>query len=160
MAYDWLEIDWSDHNAKIGPHFRVHEALWLPSWRIYHIPSDEEKANIVRITDSMELIRGLLGAAIIVHCWIRPLNVNAPDTPHHGENYNRYIGSRSTKSAHIFGRAVDFHVSGYSGPEKCALVRQQILPYLEDWNIRMEDIEGGWVHIDDYPVGHQRFYKP
>ena len=48
MAYDWQEIDWNDLNAKIGPHFRIHEALWLPSWRIYHIASDEEKANIVQ----------------------------------------------------------------------------------------------------------------
>lgn len=120
MTYDWREIDWNDHNAKISLNFRVHEALWLPSWRIYHIPSDEEKAHIVKMTDSMESVRGLFGAAIIVHCWIRPLSVNAPDSPHHEENYNRYIGSRSTKSAHIFGRAVDFHVSGYSGPNKCA----------------------------------------
>jgi len=160
MATDWQEVDWEDMNAKVSPHFRVHETLWLPSWRIYHTPSDEEKKEIVKTAAVMEKIRGLLDAGVNVHCWMRPLSVNAPGEARHGKNYNRFIGSRSIKSAHIFGRAVDFHISGKQGPEMCQETREAILPHLEDWDMRMEDKAGGWVHIDTNPVKHQRFFKP
>lgn len=160
MAYDWQDINWDDPNAEISPHFRAHEALWLPSWRIYHIPSDEEKIQIVQMADSMELIRDLFRKAIMVHCWIRPLSVNAPGEHYHEGNYNLYIGSESTRSAHIFGRAVDFHIQGMTGPDECAQARQTILPFLEEWELRMEDQHGGWIHVDNYPVGNQRFFKP
>ncbi len=160
MSMDWREVDWEDKNAKVAPNFPVHETLWLPTWRIYHSPSDEEKQEIVKTADVMQRTRGLFSAPIIVHCWIRPLSVRAPGTQRHGGNYNRAIGSRSKKSAHIFGRAVDFHVSGRSGPEECAQVRQAILPYLDEWKIRMEDKDGAWVHIDTNPVIHNRFFKP
>ena len=160
MARDWNNIDWSNRNAKVAAHFRVHEALWLPSWRVYHEPSDEEKEEIVKTASAMEKIRKLVDKPIDVHCWIRPLRVNAPGTERHGGNYNRAIGSRATKSAHIFGRAVDFHVSGHQGPDQCARIRKRILPNLEEWDIRMEDIDGGWIQIDTNPVGHSRFFKP
>ena len=39
-------------------------------------------------------------------------------------------------------------------------MRQVILPHLEEWSIRMEDINGGWIHIDTNPVGYKRFFKP
>ena len=139
MAVDWKNVAWEDENAQVTAHFRVHETLWLPSWRIYHHPSDEEKAEIVKTADAMEKIRGLFNASISVHCWIRPLSVNSPGSARHGKNYNRAIGSRSRKSAHIFGRAVDFHVSGKQGPTQCRQVREVILPDLEEWAIRMED---------------------
>ena len=91
---------------------------------------------------------------------IRPLSVNAPDTEFHGRNYNAHIGSRSKKSAHIFGRGVDWHAAGYSTPKKCKSIRSDLLPMLEPWGVRMEDIDGGWVHNDDYPVGNRRFFRP
>ena len=108
----------------------------------------------------MEKIRALFDASINIHCWIRPMSVNAPGSERHSKNYNRFIGSRSKTSGHIFGQAVDFHVSGKQGPEQCQLVREEILPHLEDWEIRMEDKDGGWVHIDTKPVGAKRFFKP
>jgi len=160
MSLNWRDVNWEDKNALIAPHFRVHEALWLPSWRIYHIASDEEKAEIVKIASAMELLRELFEAPINIHCWIRPLSVNAPNTDYHEKNYNRAIGSHSKKSAHIFGRAVDFHITGRQGPEECAKARELILPHLEEWNVRMEEINGGWIHIDNYPVRNNRFFKP
>lgn len=155
-----MVIDWENKNSNITPHFRVHEALWLPSWRIYHIPSAEEKAEIEKTAAAMEKIRVFLDNAVVVHCWIRPLSVNAPGTEYHEKNYNAHVGSRATRSPHIFGRAVDFHVSGHQGPEQCALIRRQLLPKLEQWEIRMEDISGAWIHIDTNPVGNLRFFKP
>ena len=160
MNKHWQEINWTDNNDKITDHFRVHEALWLPSWRIYHIPSDEEKQQIVSLASFMEKIRELQNRPIFVHCWIRPLKVNRPGTQFHKKNYNKYVGSTSRRSPHIFGRAVDFHVAGFAGPKKCAEIRNMILPNLQRWNIRMENIEGGWIHIDNYPVRNRRFFRP
>ncbi len=160
MNQDIESIDWEDKNDAISDHFRVHEALWLPSWRIYHDPSDAEKSEIVITASKMERIRSFFSAPIFVHCWIRPVKVNAPDTGRHEENYNLAIGSTSLKSAHIFGKAIDFHIGGMQGPEKCGQARQMMLPYLEEWDIRMEDIHGGWIHIDTNPVGNRRFFKP
>ncbi len=160
MGKNWTNINWKDKNDRISSNFRVHEALWLPSWRIYHSPSDEEKQNIVKIAFAMEKIRKLVDSPIVVHCWIRPLSVNCKGSTRHNKNYNRAIGSKSRKSAHIFGRAVDFHCKGYTGPQKCAEVRNIIRPNLENWGIRMENKKGGWIHIDNYPVKNKRFFRP
>ena len=156
---DLKKIDWNNKNDLISPHFKVHEALWLPSWRIYHIPSEEEKQEIIKLADKMEKVRSLFSVSFSVHVWIRPVATNCPGSSHHGENYNLFVGSTSLKSAHIFGKAIDFHVSGMVGPEGCQKARQIILQHLEEWKIRMEDIDGGWIHIDTAEVISKRFFK-
>ena len=153
-------INWNDPKCKISKHFTVHEATFLPSWRIYHLPSDEEKVEIVKLAKVMDKLRDKLNKPFIVHCWMRPKKVNCQESTRHGQDYNVFVGSRSTKSGHIFGQAVDFHVSGMSGTNGCNLAREEIKPELEKLDIRMEDIQGGWVHIDTKPVGHARFFKP
>ena len=155
-----MSINWKDKNSHLTAHFTVHEALWLPSWRIYHKPSDTEKKEIIRLAKAMEKIRALYGNSINIHCWIRPIKTNASDSNKHGKNYNKAIGSSATKSAHVFGRGVDFHVKGKTGTAECAKVRKKIRPHLKEWNIRMEDINGGWIHIDTNPVRNKRFFKP
>ncbi|MCZ6893283.1 MAG: D-Ala-D-Ala carboxypeptidase family metallohydrolase [Gammaproteobacteria bacterium] len=157
---DWQDIDWDDENARVADHFRVHEVLFLPSWRMYHTPNDDEKAEAAKAAEAMEEIRKFVNAPVTVHCWMRPTEVNAPDSRHDGENYNLFVGSRSRRSAHIFGRAVDFHVAGNTGPDGCHAIRQALLPQLEEWGIRMENNHGGWIHIDTNPVGHKRFFTP
>lgn len=160
MPFDWEQIDWTNSSANISPHFVVREALLLRLWGIAHQPADDEKTEIARLANIMEKVRELFNAGIIVHSWMRPVEVNAPGTEFHGQNYNLAAGSSSTKSAHIYGKAVDFHISGYEDREGCAEARRLILPYLEEWDIRMEDIDGDWIHIDTNPVGHKRFFKP
>jgi len=157
---DQMIVDWEDKNYKIVPHFRIHELLWLPSWRVYHIPSEEEKIELIKTAEAMEKIRIFLDMPISIHCWIRPVKTNAPGTKWHKKNYNKFIGSKSKQSAHIYGKAVDFHVHGHQGPEECAKIRRKLFPKLEEWNIRMENIYGGWIHIDRNPVGINRFYIP
>lgn len=153
-------IDWSNPKAKISKYFTVHEATYLPSWRIYHTPSEEEKAEIIKLAKIMDILREKIGKPFIVHVWIRPKSVNCPTSEYHGKDYNLFIGSKSTKSGHIFGQAIDFHVSGFAGPKGCNQIRSRILPYLNELEIRMEDIDGGWVHIDTKPKGFARFFKP
>jgi len=153
-------IDWNNPKSKISKYFTVHEATFLPSWRIYHTPSEEEQKEITKLAQIMDTIRERVGAAIIVHVWIRPKYVNCPNSDKHGQDYNLFIGSKSTKSGHIFGQAIDFHVSGHAGPQECAHIRQLIVPVLEDLDIRMEDQDGGWIHIDTKEVKYSRFFKP
>ena len=155
-----MEVNWLDPKAKVSKYFTVHECTFLPSWRIYHQPSEEEKKTIIEFAKTMDIVRERIGKPITVHVWIRPKSVNAPGSDRHGQDYNLFIGSKSTKSGHIFGNACDFHVSGYIGPEKCAEIRAKIMPWLEELDIRMEDINGGWVHLDSKPVGSKRFFKP
>lgn len=153
-------IDWNDPKSKISKYFTVHEATYLPSWACYHIPSKEEQEEIVKLAKIMDIIRERVGKAILVHVWMRPKKANCPGHPMDGADYNFFIGSKSTKSGHIFGKAVDFHFSKYKSADGCAEKRKEIEPWLEELDIRMEDISGAWLHIDTIPVGYKRFFKP
>lgn len=153
-------INWDDPKSKISKYFTVKEALLLPSIKTLHIPSEEEKVNIVALAEKMDLVRELVGKAIVVHCWIRPTAVKCSDVQYLNFNYNEYSGSKAKKSAHIIGKAIDFHVSGSEGRNGCDYIRGLLLPNLEDWGLRMEDIAGDWIHLDTAPVISQRFFKP
>lgn len=150
-------IDWSNPNARISKYFTVNEATYLPSWGISHIPSEQEKIEIVKLAKIMDIIRERLGKPIVVHCWIRPVSVNCPGHEKHGQNYNLFVGSKSRRSGHIFGKAIDFHVTGETD---FPALRKKIEPWLKPLGIRMEDNQGNWVHIDTLPVGYKRFFKP
>lgn len=153
-------IDWNDPKAKISKYFTVKEALLLPRINVLHIPSEEEKANIIHLANKMDIVREFLNKGIIVHCWIRPTSVNCSDPKYQGFNYNEYIGSTAKKSAHVIGKAIDFHVSGYETNHECDYIRGLLLPQLEAWDMRMEDIQGSWIHMDTAKVISQRFFRP
>ena len=154
------EIDWSNPKEKISKYFNVREATFLPSWNAFHIPSEEEKKEIVKLAKKMDIIRELVGKAIVVHVWIRPKVANIPNHKRDKQDYNLFIGSTSKKSAHIFGKAVDFHVSGQVSKNQNANMRKKIKPLLKELDIRMENIDGKWIHLDTNPVGYKRFFKP
>lgn len=152
-----MAIDWSDPKAKISQFFTVKEALWLPSWEVLHVPSETEKEEILKTAQKMDLIREYLERPIIIHCWIRPKNANVPKSKWHARNYNAFVGG-APGSAHIEGKAVDFHAAKMT----CGEVRQLLQSKLSEFDIRMEDIEGNWVHIDTrQPLRRKsRFFKP
>lgn len=141
---DSSSINWEDPKSKISPNFTVHEALWLPTWQCYHIPSDLEKKEIVNTAFKMEKIREYLRRSLHVHCWIRPKVLNNPKSKYHGKSYNAAVGG-TPGSAHIEGKAVDFHASSLQASEVRAILSEM----LEDFKIRMENTDQeGWVHID------------
>jgi hypothetical protein len=81
-----------------------------------------------------------------VHCAYRPLA------------YNILVGG-VMGSAHLAGRAVDFHVQDLDCDEARALILGHNL--LNSLNLRMEDIQGDWIHIDTRnPSQRGRFFKP
>lgn len=150
-------IDWNDPKAKISQYFTVHEATYLPSWQIHHKPSEYEKEEILKTAQVMDKIREYIGEPIHVNCWIRPTSVNNFDSVYHNKNYNSAIGG-ATHSAHIEGKAVDFTVSKHTASN----VRFLLQDKLEEFQIRMENINGNWTHIDtrEVPKGGKRFFKP
>ena len=159
------DIDWSDPNDSISEFFTVHEALWLPSWEIHHKPNAQEKRNIHELAKRMDKVRAYLGWPIIVHCWIRPTAVSCDDPKYKGKNYNLFVGSTSLKSAHIKGKAVDWHAAypkflPVGGVRSCDFVRGCLFHELKEFGLRMENIQGSWIHTDTAPVGNQRFFKP
>lgn len=176
-------IDWSRTDSKISKHFSVGEATHLESWNAYHQPSEDEKAAIAGVAPKIEKALDIVAKEtgkevhVNVHAWIRPEHANIPGHPHNGEDYNRYIyetqvwnnlspEERAKKvvpaSPHRTGHAVDFHVIGFEGRDGCAKIRAMLLPHLEELGLRMENLNGGWVHLDDKPVpeGGHRFFKP
>ncbi len=150
-------IDWNNPKAKISKHFTVHEALWLPSWSVYHTPSEVEKASILRLASAMDKVRDLIEAPIRVHVWIRPVRLNAPSHSMHGQNYNAFVKGASS-SAHRYGKAVDWSSSGIS----CDELRSKLVSKLEEFKLCMEDLPGSsWVHNDAFlPRKTGRFFKP
>lgn len=168
-----VEIDWTKPTSKISKYFTVKDCLYLPSWECYHIPTEEEKANILKLAKTMDQIREYIGGPITITVWIRPGKVNSkdldvtkiqPKTPKQKEalaelDYNKYIGG-AKNSAHKIGLACDWYSKGIS----CDEVRTKLLSKLEEFDIRVEDLPGSkWVHTDKYPPtisGGNRFFKP
>lgn len=151
-------IDWSNPESQISVNFKVKEALLLPSWNILHVPSEEEKSNIIKAAQMMEIIREYLGNPIHINCWIRPQITNCPGSKSNGKDYNKFVGG-ARNSAHIEGLACDFTVSRMT----CDDVRHTLEPKLEEFKIRMENKPGsGWIHCDsrDLLPGGRRFFIP
>lgn len=150
-------IDWTNHKSKVSEHFTVHDCLYLPSWEIYHIPSEEEKVNLLKTVEKLELVREYLEQAIHIHVWIRPKCVNQSKSKYDKKNYNAAVGG-APGSAHAEGLAVDFHVSKMT----CSEVRHLLLSKLTEFEIRMENLESNWIHIDlRNPLPNRsRFFKP
>lgn len=150
-------IDWNNPNSKVSKYFTVHEALYLPSWKVLHIPSAEEKTNIVIHAKNMDKVRDFLEAPMVVHVWIRPI-LNNPTSSYHGQNYNAFVKG-AANSCHKIGLATDYHAIGMS----CDEVRAKLDPKLEEFQMRMEKLPGStWVHNDSKELlpGGNRFFIP
>lgn len=149
-----MSINWSNPKDKISKYFTVGEALYLPQWKCYHLPSEEEKDTILRHAQNMDKVRQELGVPCVVHCWIRPSSLNCPDSPHHGEDYNALVKG-AKESRHIKGDATDYHPVGLS----CDEARAKLESKLEEFGMRMEKAPGtNWVHNDSGPVVSNRYF--
>lgn len=166
-----MNIDWLNPKSKISKYFTTHEATFLPSFHCYHIPSNQEKQNIILMAQKMDIIREFLNTSITVSVWIRPTKVNCPtfdpkliklkeNDPRQKAlddlNYNLFIGSTATKSAHIQGLAVDFTTKDLTPDE----VREKLVPKIDEFQIRIELLPGSsWVHVDNMWIkgGHNYF---
>lgn len=155
---DPTQIDWSDITAHISAHFCVGEATLLPSWGVHHIPSEQEKSDIVAFAARLDMVRDMLGRPLFIHCWIRPTSTNCQGSPYHGQNYNAHVGG-APKSGHILGRAADWDAGEKTGAA-CDALRAHLEPSLDSLGLRMENKPGPWVHLDSMPVTLRRFFIP
>jgi hypothetical protein len=139
-----MTINWNDLTAKVSKYFTVGELTELPRWNAYHIPSEEEKKNLIELAGKMDQIRDIIKAPIKVHVCIRPIKANIPGHAKNGQDYNKLIGG-SPKSLHVTGQAMD-----WSSPGKdCDDVRTLLKPHLESLKMCMEKKENSnWVHLD------------
>jgi hypothetical protein len=149
--------DWSNPKSMVSKYFTVKEALWLPSWQVLHIPSEDEKVSILKHAQNMDKIREFLGVSLNVHCWIRPV-LNNPASDKHGQDYNVFVKG-AKNSCHKTGLATDYDATGLV----CDDVRTKLESKLEEFDIRMEKMPGGnWVHNDsgEVPEDGHRFFIP
>lgn len=161
-------LDWSNPATKISKYFTVHDACYLPSWKIHHIPSDQEKINIINTAKKMDEVKDLLKKDISVHVWIRPNKVNCPGDKNDLGDYNKAIGGAS-KSTHIDGLAVDFHCVGNSVDEiydilepKCMEMQFALENNGSIDRIKLKGGTGGprnWVHLQIKPLLRSPLYR-
>lgn len=111
-----ISFDTSDSILPDTSFFNWGEALYLPSANVFHSPTQEEIAEVIKTAVKLTKIRQLVGKPIKVSCWVRPNKVNAPGTDWHGKDYNAFVNGAKS-SCHIKGQAVDFQVVGMTVDE-------------------------------------------
>ena len=119
---------------RLSPHFHLDEytASETAARRgIDNTPPPELIGNLKRMAATMEQIRDILGAAIIVTSGYRCLELNSA------------IGSKPT-SAHVQGLATDFIAPSFGTPlEIC----RKLVPHVPELGIDQLIFEHTWVHI-------------
>jgi hypothetical protein len=150
------QIEWNNPECQVTTHFKVKDCLWLPQWaRLANEDDgldDSVKENLINTCAKLEAVRQFFGnKPVQVHCMYRP------------EEYNKLVGG-AAHSAHKIGQAVDFHIIEFGGNNGCDWVREHLVPKLDDFNIRMEDISDkdkrDWLHIDTSEPRPHRYFKP
>ena len=138
--------------GKISNHFTWKEALYLPQYGRLAEDSDglnmEIRSNLCDLFNKMDAVRDFFNKPISVHVAYR-----SPE-------YNKLVKGAS-KSCHLEGKAVDFHVVGLSCDEAKKLILDN--NKLEEWSMRMENNGQGttWIHLDlRSPGPGGRFFKP
>lgn len=113
--------------------FTWKEALYLPRWYLYVVPTPEQAFWIMRVAHKLMLVRQYFNSDIEITSWLRP------------NKYNELIGGAKT-SAHTEGKAVDFKITGVSSDA----VRSRLKTELDLLQIRVQNHKPGtsWVHLD------------
>jgi hypothetical protein len=127
-------------------HIKWKEVLWLPQYRMYaHPPNDEVLNNLISVCKLFDKVRHILGG--------HPMQITSGYRP---ELYNEFIGG-AKYSAHMDGMALDFQHSKLQADE----CRSRLISHMVPLNFRMEDKKGSsWVHIDIRKPLQKRFFKP
>lgn len=102
------------------------------------VPTEQEIANLRRLCeDVLQPIRDFLGKPITITSGLRPSWLNA------------LVGG-SSSSEHLYGRAADFVVAGYTPYAACRAIETMQLP----WNQLIHEF-GQWTHISVPAAGNR-----
>ena len=154
-----LTLDWSDPDQKISKFFTVREAIYLSKWGRLAYEGDglnaQVKARILAMAAKADVVREYLGRPMRIHSWYRP------------KHYNALVGGATGSKHMCLGgdwSALDFDCvlpKVDSQAEACDTIRAALEPKLEEFGIRMERNPGcNWIHLDNAPVTHERYFKP
>jgi len=112
------------------PHFTLEELTHTDHRTLDNTPNDEERANLVRLAEFLELVKVALGN--------KPIMVNSA---FRSKAVNDAVGSKDT-SQHRIGCAADIRVPGMTPDQVVRALMAAQLPY--DQIIREFD---SWTHI-------------
>lgn len=140
----------------VSKYFTWGEALLLPSWDMYAIPTQGQAREITILALRLDQVREILQVPLRVTSWLRPVIEGRGD-------YNEFIGG-AKNSNHKRGAAVDVVPQGKS-IRRCY---HEIEPYLGELGLRMERIDKpdgtvrDWLHFDTgcVPEGGKRVFLP
>ncbi len=142
-------------------YFHWREALFLPSIKEYHQPSDEEIQNIRELCTRLDKVRELVGKPILVHCWIRPRSVVCDNPEYKGFDYNKHVDG-AKNSAHVTGEAVDFHVNGLTVDQFQNILKPKCAEFKLAAEQNGKVVKRNWCHVQSRKLsdGSYRFYLP
>lgn len=123
----------------LSDHFTLEEATFsevASRKNIDNMPDQDVFENMKHAAQGMEMVRKILGSPISVSSWYR------------GPKLNRAVGG-ATKSAHMFGFAVDFRCNEFGDPFEVAKRLSEYKEYLKYDQLIHE--YGRWVHISFDP---------
>ena len=136
-------------NQLLSPHFTLEELTRsekAAELKISNVPGDEEISNLSLLSLTLlEPIRELLGKPLVIHSGLRSTALN------------RAVGGVKT-SAHLDGRAADFHPEGWNLQKAWTRIKDSNLPYDQ---LIVEHAEGGptWLHVAMAPEGQTPRYE-
>jgi very-short-patch-repair endonuclease len=116
---------------QLSEHFSLEEMTITSVRGIDNTPTALVKATLVETARAMEEVRALLGKPIHINSAYRSLAVN------------KAVGSKTTKSQHIEGKAVDFICPQFGSP-------RQIVEKIKKSSLRYDQLIlefDSWVHI-------------
>ena len=132
-------------------HFKWKEVLLLPSWGVYHTPSDTEVQNIISLVTKLDVLHDYFNKPFNVHCCIRPSSVNCPGSQYHGQNYNAHVGG-ATHSTHIVGLAMDFDIAGLTVDAVMVQAKAQLKNWQLSWEANGSAAGRNWCHAQNQQV--------
>lgn len=131
------EIDWTNPECLVTPHFKVKDAIMLHAWnRLANDQdglTDDGRDKLVALCNVMEQVRVYLGCPINVHCIFR------------SEKYNQEVVKAIPNDVHAQFLAIDFDCSPTMTIEETKEKMEQVL---ERFGMRMEKGTTTWVHLD------------
>lgn len=145
-----MNLDWSNPLARVSTHFSVQDCLFLHKWnRMATIEDGLDyfiKNNLLLLCNTLDKIINDLGIPFNVHSMYRP------------PEYSLLVGGTKT-DVHTLGVAIDFDSHPIYTTDE---VKSMLISVLPNYGIRMENNGKGasWIHIDNHPVGHNRFFIP